>query len=202
MTSNSSTRRTRFTRSGRSTRSVRLVLLVAAGLVVATSATAGAAALITGKNVADGSLTSRDIKNGSLKGIDVRDGSLTRADLTGDLIGPPGPEGPEGPQGPTGPTGPQGYTGQQGPAGPAGVFAYEIVRNPNSIGAELSDAWYVECPPGMKVLGGGVWTDEDAHGAQVKGSRPIGDNQWWVAVTNRLNSQITVNAFAMCAQVS
>jgi hypothetical protein len=46
----------------------RVVLLVAAGLLVASTATAGAAQLITGQSVKNESLTGRDVRNGTLKG--------------------------------------------------------------------------------------------------------------------------------------
>jgi hypothetical protein len=192
--SSSITRRTRFTRT---------VLLVAAGLVVASSATAGAAALITGADIADGSLTSRDIRNGSVKGVDVKDGSLTKADFTGDLTGPQGPQGPQGPAGPQGPqgtSGPAGPQGTSGAAGALGVSGYQIVSSPNSIAQGDEEYWFVQCPAGLKVLGGGVWDDAHPHGNVVTGSRPIDDDKWYVAVVNQTTETADLTAFAMCAR--
>jgi hypothetical protein len=74
-----------------------LVAVVLAVLVIGT-ATAGAANLITGadvkngsltgKDIKDGSLLSGDIKNGTLTGKDVKDGSLASADVkNGTLTG-------------------------------------------------------------------------------------------------------------------
>ena len=86
-----------------------LALLLAVG---GTSAV-GAQALLTGRNVKDGSLTGADIQNDSLTGADIAAGSLgsnlfstiARANLRGQ----------------TGPAGPKGETGATGPQGPAGV---------------------------------------------------------------------------------
>jgi hypothetical protein len=76
----------------------RSVLWVTVTVLVLGAATAGAASLITGadikngsitgKDVKDGSLASADIKNGSLTGKDVKDGSLASADIkNGSLTG-------------------------------------------------------------------------------------------------------------------
>jgi hypothetical protein len=86
-----------------------LALLIAVG---GTSAV-GAQALLTGRNVKDGSLTGADIQNDSLTGADIAAGSLgsnlfstvARANLRGQ----------------TGAAGPKGETGETGPQGPAGV---------------------------------------------------------------------------------
>jgi hypothetical protein len=155
----------------RLTRRTRFVLLIVAGLVLASSATAGAAALITGKSVADGSLTSRDIRNSSLKGLDVRDASLSRADFSIDLtgprgpVGPPGAQGTQGPQGLQGTRGLQGLPGEQGPQGPqgppgphgaSGISEWQVVGHPNNIDGKEWESWYAQWPSGLQVMGGGV----------------------------------------------
>jgi hypothetical protein len=83
---------------------------------------AGAATLITGANV----------KNGSLTGLDIKDGSLTKKDLAmsaqpkdgkngaGGANGTNGSNGSNGAKGDTGAAGAQGATGPAGPAGPKG----------------------------------------------------------------------------------
>ena len=108
----------------------KLVLLVAAGLIVASTTTAGAAALITGQSVKNESLTGRDIRNGSLKGADIRDGSLTKDDFSGALAGAQGPAvrraaGPKGADGRPGRPGAQ--AGPQGAQGPAGFSGLQYV---------------------------------------------------------------------------
>ena len=82
------------------------------------------------------------------------------------------------------------------------MSGYQIVGSANGIAAGDSEFWYVECPAGLKVLGGGVWNDSDAFGAKVLGSRPISDNQWYVSVANEKNEPAALTAFAMCAKVS
>src|SRR3954452_12404146 len=78
---------------------------VAATLAVFLALTGGAtaAALITGKDVKDGSLTGADVKNHSLLRKDFKSGQL-----------PAGARGPQGVAGPTGPIGPQGPKGDSG----------------------------------------------------------------------------------------
>ena len=59
----------------------RTVAAVTVTIVILAAATAGAAALITGADVKDGSLTGADVKNGSLTGADVEDGSIGSVEL-------------------------------------------------------------------------------------------------------------------------
>jgi Collagen triple helix repeat (20 copies) len=96
--------------------------------LVASVGTAGAATLITGKNVLDGSLTGKDVRNGTIAGADLAKGvrdQLKRAGVPGPqgLTGPAGPVGPAGAKGDTGApgaTGAKGDTGAAGPQGPVG----------------------------------------------------------------------------------
>src|SRR4051794_6938583 len=95
-------------------------------LFVALGGTAGAAVLMTGKNVKDGSLTGADIKNGSIATADVKDGGLLAKDfkpgeLVGGARGATGPKGDTGSPGADGAAGALGAAGPQGPAGPAGA---------------------------------------------------------------------------------
>jgi hypothetical protein len=182
------------------TRRSRLVLLLVAGLLLAGSATAGAAALITSKNVADGSLTGRDIRNGTLRGLDVRDASVGKADFDVDVTGAQGPQGPRGPYGPygnTGNRGPEGAPGPMGPQGRVGLHHWQVVLNANYIPAGERDSWSAECPTGMEVIGGGVWSDDAPYGSEVRGSGP-GNSRWRVAVRNTRDTGTTVTAFAVC----
>lgn len=50
-------------------------------VLVASTGSAGAAAMITGKQIRNNTVSSADIRNGSLTGLDVADGSLTWAEL-------------------------------------------------------------------------------------------------------------------------
>lgn len=104
-------------------------------LVLALSGTAGAARLITGDQIKDGSITGADIKGGSVGASDInasaRDalrgprgatGSPGAAGAQGPVgpIGASGPAGAKGDQGARGLAGPKGDTGAAGPAGPQG----------------------------------------------------------------------------------
>jgi hypothetical protein len=62
---------------------VRTTAAIAAIVLICGATTAGAAKLITGSDVKDGSLTGKDIKNGSLSGKDVKDGTVAMKDLKG-----------------------------------------------------------------------------------------------------------------------
>jgi hypothetical protein len=85
-----------------------LIVLAAVVAALAVAVPAGAARLITGKQV----------KNSSLTGADVKNKSLTSADIKGFPTGGSGAQGPKGDKGDTGPAGPQGSQGPQGPVGP------------------------------------------------------------------------------------
>ena len=73
-------------------------------LFVALGGTAGAAAVITSRDVRDGSLTSRDVKDHSLRAADLRASDL-----------------------PAGPRGPAGEDGARGPAGQDAVRVWAVV---------------------------------------------------------------------------
>ena len=103
--------------------------LIVVGTVV--GGPAGAANLITGKQIKDGTVAGRDVANGSLTGADVRDGSLTRRDFGTLPQGPQGPGGPRGATGARGPAGPVGSTGAPGPTGPTGPQDFRGLRGPN-----------------------------------------------------------------------
>jgi hypothetical protein len=181
--------------------------LMVAGILVAGSASiAGAAALITGKDVKDGSLAGRDVKDRSLTGKDVRDGSLTQLDYTGSLVGPTGPTGPAGPQGasgepgapgPTGATGAQGSTGPNGPQGLAGVRG--VTTNSSgevTVPYQNTAFWGVNCPAGTKALSGGL-SGPDAD--LIETAPQDNGAGWWVGVYNSWPSSHTYRAWVVCA---
>ncbi|HZB75632.1 MAG TPA: hypothetical protein VE526_05365 [Solirubrobacteraceae bacterium] len=74
-----------------------LAAILALGLVAA--ATAGAANLITGQDILNGTVTGADLKQGTVKLGDLSSKAKTA------LAGVPGPAGPAGPVGPAGPAG-------------------------------------------------------------------------------------------------
>src|SRR3954468_18969732 len=85
-------------------RLLRLTALIAVTALLLSAGVAGANALITGRQVKDGTLTGRDIQNGS----------VTRSDLAPSARGLQGPQGPQGIQGDDGLQGEQGETGPRG----------------------------------------------------------------------------------------
>ena len=176
--------------------STRVVLGVAAALVVASTATAGAAQLVTGKT----------IKNESITGRDVRNGSLTKADFAGNLAGPQGPEGPEGLRGPVGPRGPTGAPGAEGPQGPqgpqgpaGGLNGLQYVVIGEDVPQTSSAAWSAPCPAGTKVLGGGVSSSSPSV-ISIQESAPLNEGAGWaVQVRNGGASTLGIFAWAVCA---
>jgi hypothetical protein len=96
-----------------------LALLLALGGTTAV----GAQALLTGRDVKDGSLTGADIQNDSLTGADLRDGSLGSNALSAAAR-----ENLRGATGPMGAKGEAGATGAQGPAG-LGVTTAQVSGN-------------------------------------------------------------------------
>jgi hypothetical protein len=172
-------------------------LLIAAGLVVISSTSATAAALITGNNVKDESLTGRDIRNGSVKSADIRDGSITVHDVQGDLRGPAGPIGPQGPKGDQGN---QGNQGPQGPQGAQGVSGLEYVVVGEDVPKESQAAWGANCPEGSgkKALAGGVSSFSPGD-ITIRESAPLNDKSgWWVQVENSKTSTVGVFAWVVC----
>ena len=150
----------------------RIVLLVAAGLLVASTATAGAAQLITGQSVKNESLTGRDVRNGSLKGADIQDASLTKDDFSGTLAGPQGPGTPgtagsrraAGPgRARRAPTAPKVPLVRPAPrVRPASTgLQYVVIGEPAPANSAI--AWGANCPAGTRVLGGGVSSTTPAN---------------------------------------
>lgn len=92
-------------RTGGRSRQRRRLLVFAAAFLVGTltgAGGAGAAGLLTGKNVRDDSLRSRDFRDGSVTRVRFRDGTLRQADVSFDLSGDKGAPGDPGPAGPPG----------------------------------------------------------------------------------------------------
>jgi hypothetical protein len=149
------------------------VLVAVVATVLVCAATAGAAAVIDGG----------DVRNGSLTGRDVKDKSLTKRDFRGSVRGPRGFQGPQGPQGPSGPAGPR------GPAGATNV----TVRS-GSAGSGFSIA---ECLPGERAVGGGG----DVTGpGWLHNSRPnLAATGWGVEADDQAGNPVTVQAFVVCA---
>jgi hypothetical protein len=122
------------------------LIVAICAVLLASTGTATAARLITGKQIRDGTITGADIKNRS---IGLQDLSRTaRKGITG-ARGPAGPAGPPGPAGPAGPA---------GPPGPAGVTSVVRVSSPpvSALPGEVVGA-RANCPAGTVVIGTGFY---------------------------------------------
>jgi hypothetical protein len=173
----------------------RILVLVIATMIVAMAGSATAGGLITGKKIKNSSITGIDLKDGTVTGVDIKDQSLTSSDFSGSLAGPQGPQGPQGPRGQQGPQGSQGPQGPQGPPGASGL-SYEYVEN--TVGGDSFENWGVPCPPGKKVVGGGV-SSVDLSAARVVESAPLDDGTgWWIGLRNEKGSGLLAYAWAVC----
>jgi hypothetical protein len=119
--------------------------------------------------------------------------------------GPQGAPGLNGAQGPQGPVGPQGATGATGAQGPSGISGYEIVsqttKSVTLAAAGGFQTFYVSCPAGKKVLGGGNRLDKQTGIWTVQDSIATSDTTWGVGIGNTGASSITgdVTVSAICA---
>ena len=94
-----------------------VVAMLALFVALTGTAVATTSALITGKN----------IKNGSITGADVKNKSLTGADIRGQLRGPRGLQGPPGAAGAKGDKGDKGEKGDPGQAGAPATALWAVV---------------------------------------------------------------------------
>ena len=176
---------------------------------------AGAASLITGKQIKDGTITGRDVANGSGSGADVRDGALSRRDFGTLPAGPQGPPGapgpagatglpgPQGPAGPPGPAGGPGRTGATGPRGVAGAGGLDYKVHSEEVPAKSTATLPALCSSTTRVLGGGVEFERLPYFVDVIESAPADYGTGWVAtLQNRNAGAVTVSVWAICAPVS
>ena len=128
-----------------------IVAMIALAVALSGTAVAGTTKLITGSQIA----------NGTIKLADIHSSVKTA------LKGKTGAQGPAGTQGAQGPVGPQGATGAHGPQGSPGLSGYEVRTWRYSMDDANSDAGpgyggvssgaiaTVACSPGKVALGGG-----------------------------------------------
>jgi Collagen triple helix repeat (20 copies) len=168
--------------------------------VLSSVTTAGAAAVIDGK----------DVRNGSLTGVDVKNKSLSKKDFRGSVRGAPGPPGPaglpgaRGPQGAPGAAGARGPEGPEGPQGPQGVAgATNVTVRVGPVGMGESTA---SCDPGERAVGGGGFT-ADAGGYLFNSTPVEGPGQtptaWTASAASAedatLDQPVNVEAWVICA---
>jgi hypothetical protein len=152
-----------------------------------------AAAMITGRDVKDGTSTGRDIKSHSLTVTQLSGATIKR------LSGATGPQGAVGPQGPAGPRGPAGAPGATGAKGDTGTFSTAGVSwwmdsvqvNPNT------QSWWMEsCDPGEAIVTGGYESTAGVVRGSMPGPDPMG---WYVKLdTTGLQTPATLTIGAVC----
>lgn len=113
---------------------------------------AGAAHVITGADIKNGSVTGKDIKDRSLLGSDFATGQLPSGPAgPAGSAGPAGAPGAPGPKGDAGAKGDPGATGPQGPAGPSNGYYATATGTVNGV---VSAQFMV--PVGSYVVGYGA----------------------------------------------
>jgi hypothetical protein len=153
-----------------------IALVASAVLITFPVASATSAALVTGKQIKDGSVT----------GIDIHNASLSAREF-GHL--PPGAQGPQCLQGTEGP---------QGPQGPAGTSGWGTVVG-DGVNVGDTESATVTCPSGVAV-GGGAGTSVPAF-AELKESAPLDvDGSGWVVTVRNIAAPqpLTIFAWAVC----
>jgi hypothetical protein len=185
---------------------IAVTAVLALTLAIVGGAGATVRALITGAQIADGTIHSRDVADRTIVGRDISLRTIRAlrgqrgADGPQGSPGPPGPAGATGPVGPAGPAGPAGPQGRQGP--PGGVSGYTVVVGADtaSPSGELAQA-VAACPAGTVPLGGGAVTDAGLPNLVESFPADLGEGTlgWVATVWNGEPDADTVNAVATCA---
>ncbi len=194
--------------------SASLVVAVLA-IVIATAGTASATtALITSRQIKNGTIRLVDINKKARKALHGKTGQTGSVGAAGPQ-GVPGLPGAQGLQGAQGIQGIQGPPGVQGVAGSPGVSDYTVVANNTVVASPVTHATVVaDCPAGEQVLsgGGGASGAPLGFGGMVMGFEgPTnvngGSNNAWEVdmVTSPAGTNTTVDvgvdADAICAKV-
>jgi hypothetical protein len=157
-----------------------IAIVASAVLVTLPVASATSAALVTGKQIKDGSVTGIDIRNDSLRAREF--GRLSS--------GPSGIQGPAGPQGPRGPQGPPGTSGW-----------VTVVSDPVPIPAGATASPQVVCPAGVAV-GGGAGVSVPVF-STLEETAPLDlDGTGWVVTVRNVDATQPLTAFAWATCVT
>jgi hypothetical protein len=113
--------------------------------------------------------------------------------------GPQGDAGPQGVQGPQGDVGPQGAPGADGADGVSGYV--RVTGTASASNSNSPKTATVDCPAGLKVLGGGHTFTANTGGLSVRDSRAADDDTWTVTAEeiDSVGGNWTVQAHAVCA---
>jgi hypothetical protein len=89
--------------------------------------------------------------------------------------------------------------------GPPGVSGYEVVHGSEAVAVGDWQVFVAMCPPGKKVVGGGVYSTTGLQrGLVISSEYPTSDNDGWVGVLTETIAQPdtwTGRAVAVCASV-
>jgi hypothetical protein len=198
-------------------------VLASLALFIALGGTGYAAAMITGRNVKDGSLTGRDIRDGSIATKDLarsvsqqntsnsstgvpgpagpagprgNDGAPGKDGANG-AAGPEGPPGPKGDAGPTGPTGPAGQDGADGAPGPAGRDGSAIIARARIAGpTRTTRTTTASATPGDVPMASATWTQGATElNRFVMELRVVAPQSCPFAGNTQFNGMMSVNVF-------
>jgi hypothetical protein len=162
---------------------LRTVVIAGTAFAVGVAGSAGAAKLITG----------RDIQNGSVQLVDLS--AAAKKALRG-ATGPVGRQGEPGRRGDAGESGPPGSPGVPGGSTPGAITTTVLTRSfPAAPGPAEGE---VRCPSGMVALGGSV----SPGYLDVLVDRPSDDGRGWIgkAVDNTLTLDVkTMPVSVICA---
>jgi hypothetical protein len=158
-----------------------IVALIALFVALTGTAVATTSALITGRQIANGSIT----------GLDVKNRSLTPADFRGSVRGPVGPQGPQGAQGVQGPQGAKGDPGATN----------LVIRFSDRTSANPSDSHTALCAANEQATGGGWWVQ--AGDPKVTETEPSGNPTpvgWYVRWDRIGIPSVTIRVWVICAR--
>lgn len=158
------------------------VLIAAA--IVGGAGGAGAAGLLTGRNIRDDSLRSADFRDGSVGAAKVRIGGLSQTDVGFDL------------------TGDQGPPGDTGPSGLPGIRAITVRSGPpvSRTGDVLAVA---DCVSGEIALSGGAQLDAADPGVlpYILSSSRSSLGRWQSVISSTLIGLRSYTPWVVCAQL-
>lgn len=157
-----------MSRTTTTTRSLGPLALLAAAvlLVVAMAGSATAAALLTGKDIKNGSLTGKDVKNGSLASPDVKNNALTGKDVKDGALG--GGDVQDGSLGESDLS-----AGVTAKLNAPNVAGYEVRTSSTLLESDGEGFAAVGCSAGKVAVGGGGYFEDNANTTtSIEGSIP------------------------------
>jgi collagen triple helix repeat protein len=152
-----------------------------------------------------GSVGPAQLQTGAVNSLKVKDASLKLLDFAATertrLKGDPGPAGPQGAKGDRGDKGDKGTKGDTGAPGAVGVSNYQVVEKTQSTTAGFMGV-SVNCPAGLRPLGGGGGTATPGAGVSVRNSFPTPSGWLVVVEATKPGSGWSYEVDAVCAKVS